>query len=200
MYFKEQMHQANAVESECGQCGNVNPEQIFNIIESKILDEYGNQTDKRRVNPKDWYKAYKNNLVKTLKEKFDINTNAPLINLKIPNAFNQFRVFITRDVLSKLTNKQYLLINFLEAPVLAFILAFIIKYSNTEVGDGEYIFRSNENLTAYIFMSVIVALFLGLTVAAEEIIRDRKILKREKFLNLSRGSYLFSKIFISPET
>lgn len=61
---------------------------------------------------------------------------------------------------------------------------------------GGYVFRLNGNLTAYLFMSVIVALFLGLTVSAEEIIKDRKILKREKFLNLSKGSYLFSKIFI----
>ena len=45
-------------------------------------------------------------------------------------------------------------------------------------------------------MALIVALFLGLTVSAEEIFRDRKILKREKFLNLSRSSYLVSKIFI----
>ena len=197
VYFKSQTHQANAVESECGQCGNVNPEQIFNIIESKILDEYGNQTDKRRMNPKDWYRIYKDNLKNLFKSKEDKNSEPPLISLKIPNAFNQFKVFITRDVLSKLTNKQYLLINFLEAPVLAFILAFIIKYSSSDEADTTgYIFRSNENLTAYIFMSVIVALFLGLTVAAEEIIRDRKILKREQFLNLSRGSYLFSKIFI----
>jgi hypothetical protein len=33
-------------------------------------------------------------------------------------------------------------------------------------------------------------------VSAEEIFKDRKILKREKFLNLSRSSYLFSKIVI----
>jgi len=45
-------------------------------------------------------------------------------------------------------------------------------------------------------MSIIVALFMGLTVSAEEIIRDRKILKREAFLNLSKGSYLSSKIAI----
>jgi hypothetical protein len=45
-------------------------------------------------------------------------------------------------------------------------------------------------------MAVVVALFIGLTVSAEEIIRDRKILKRESFLNLSRASYLFSKISI----
>jgi hypothetical protein len=44
------------------------------------------------------------------------------------------------------------------------------------------------------FMGIIVALFIGLTVSAEEIFRDRKILEREKFLNLSRLSYLFSKI------
>jgi ribosome-binding factor A len=43
---------------------------------------------------------------------------------------------------------------------------------------------------------VVVALFIGLTVAAEEIIKDRKILKRESFLNLSRSSYLISKIAI----
>jgi len=45
-------------------------------------------------------------------------------------------------------------------------------------------------------MSVIVALFMGLTVSAEEIIRDRKILKRESFLHLSRSSYVISKISI----
>jgi hypothetical protein len=34
---------------------------------------------------------------------------------------------------------------------------------------------------------------MGLTISAEEIIRDRRILKREAFLNLSRFSYLISK-------
>ena len=45
-------------------------------------------------------------------------------------------------------------------------------------------------------MAVVVALFIGLTVSAEEIIRDRKIQKRESFLNLSKGSYIWSKIII----
>src|SRR5690606_23169385 len=58
------------------------------------------------------------------------------------------------------------------------------------------VFGENENVPAYMFMSVIVALFIGLTVSAEEIIRDRKIRKRESFLNLSKGSYLWSKIMI----
>jgi len=43
-------------------------------------------------------------------------------------------------------------------------------------------------------MSIIIAIFTGLTISAEEIFADRKILKREKFLKLSYSSYLSSKI------
>jgi hypothetical protein len=45
-------------------------------------------------------------------------------------------------------------------------------------------------------VAVIVAIFIGLSVSAEEIIKDRKMLKRESFLHLSRGSYLFSKTLV----
>ena len=116
---------------------------------------------------------------------------------KIPKKASQFKVFFIRDVLSKIANSQYMLINFLEGPFLAFILAYLVKFYSTESGpDASYIFRYNENITAYLFMSVVVALFMGLTVSAEEIISDRKILKRETFLNLSRFSYLSSKTAI----
>ena len=104
-------------------------------------------------------------------------------------------MFTSRDVLSKLANKQYLYINLFEAPVLAFFIAFMVKYYNAgEEGLGGYIFYHNANIPVYFFMSVVVALFFGLTMSAEEIFRDRKILKREKFLHLSRSSYLVSKV------
>jgi ABC transport system ATP-binding/permease protein len=195
IYFKKMVNHVNSNESECGTCGNVNPEQIFNIIESKVVDEYGNLTRNRKVAPKEWNEFY----LKFLPQKISDVKSAelPEISFKVPNKLKQFKVFITRDVLSKLTNTQYLLINFLEAPVLAFILAFLVKYFNSDISNVTgYIFRENENIPAYLFMSVVVALFIGMTVSAEEIIRDRKILKRESFLNLSHGSYLNSKIAI----
>ena len=68
------------------------------------------------------------------------------------------------------------------------------RYNGTN--GSEYSLEENLNLPVFFFMSVIVALFMGLTISAEEIIRDRKILKREAFLNLSRLSYLLSKILI----
>ncbi|MCH8331345.1 MAG: ABC transporter permease, partial [Bacteroidetes bacterium] len=120
---------------------------------------------------------------------------APMKALHIPNLFDQLVIFVKRDVLAKIHNTQYLLINLLEAPLLAFILAFIVKYTH-DLKTNIYLFSRNENIPAYLFMGLIVALFMGLTVSAEEIIRDRKLLKRESFLNLSRSSYLYSKVLI----
>ena len=51
IYFKSRVHHANWNESECHSCGNVNPEQIFNIVESSVIDEYGKLTDVRKISP-----------------------------------------------------------------------------------------------------------------------------------------------------
>lgn len=100
-----------------------------------------------------------------------------------------------RDLLAKLKNTQYMAINLIEAPLLALILAFIVRYYQQNTTDT-YWFADNYNIPAYIFMSVIVALFMGLTLSAEEIIKDAGIRKREAFLQLSKSSYLISKIVI----
>ncbi|MFI5148597.1 MAG: ATP-binding cassette domain-containing protein [Bacteroidia bacterium] len=196
IYFKTRVNHVNCNESECPACGNVNPEQIFNIIESKVVDEYGELTRIRKVSPGEWNNMYRDHIeVKT--EFLNPSTEIPESTFNIPNRLKQFKVFITRDVLAKLTDKQYLSINLLEAPVLAFILSYLIRFYSTDASNLlGYTYRDNENIPVYLFMSVVVSLFLGLTVAAEEIIKDRKIQKRERFLNLSRSSYLVSKISI----
>jgi ABC-type multidrug transport system ATPase subunit len=191
-YFKKSTHQVDSNRGQCETCGNVNPEQIFNIIEAKVVDEYGQPTNKRKITPPQWYDLYKERFKITKVE--DVKEEPPH-SLTLPTKLRQTVIFTTRDTLSKLSNKQYLLINLLEAPLLALILAFIIHYKSAP-GGKEYIFRFNENIPAFMLMSIIVALFMGLTVSAEEIIRDRKILKRESFLNLSWNSYLMSKLII----
>jgi ABC-type multidrug transport system ATPase subunit/uncharacterized tellurite resistance protein B-like protein len=193
-YFKKCIHMVNSDQGECHVCGNVNPEQIFNIIETKVINEYGNFTNERKFTPDQWNKKFLDNIKITRVEQA---TDQPDNSLRIPGWLKQGHLFGLRDLLSKISNKQYLIINLLEAPLLAFILAFITRYYNPDdVYLSGYVFSKNLNMPAYFFMSVIVALFMGLTVSAEEIIRDRKILKREKFLNLSRSSYLMSKISI----
>ena len=192
-YFKRKIEQANYNESECYICGNVNPEQIFNIVETRVFTESGQPTDTRRISPADWSSLYKD---EKKEDVIDPGGAIPEINFKTPNKFKQMLVFTKRDVLSKVADVQYLLITLLEAPVLAFALAFLIRYFDESVTNAKYTLYQNSNLPVYIFMSVIIAIFMGLTVSAEEIIKDRKILKREAFLNLSWNSYLMSKVFV----
>lgn len=193
-YFKKSINLVNGEEGECHECGNVNPEQIFNIIETKVINEYGHFTNERKIPAEQW-----NGIFRKHHRPYQVESSGevPHSTLNIPSRVRQTQLFSLRDIQAKLANTQYLVINLLEAPVLAFILAFIVRYYNVDDQfSGEYAFSKNLNIPAYLFMSVIVALFMGLTVSAEEIIRDRKILKREKFLHLSRSSYILSKISI----
>ncbi len=192
IYFKKLDAQINSEVGECPTCGNLNPELIFNIMDANVIDEYGNYTNKRKVKPDEWNGHYKENItipsVETVKAQ-------PPKSLIIPGWFKQFSIYVTRDLLAKIANTQYIMLNILEAPLLGFILAYLIYYI-VEPNSDIYIFRENENIPIYIFMGIIVSLFFGLIVSAEEIFKDAKILKREAFLNLSRSGYLVSKLVI----
>jgi ABC-type multidrug transport system ATPase subunit len=189
VYFKTETSQANAAESECPNCGNVETDSILHIVEVKVIDNSGHPGKERQVNPKEWYEKYKNKMMPVL-DGIPLKSIIPPSNFRVPEKANQIRTFIKRNLTRKLADRQYMSINLLEAPLLAFILGYISKFSE----NGVYSFANNQNYPVFLFMSVIVALFIGLTLSAEEIFRDRKILEREKFLNLSRLSYLVSKI------
>lgn len=196
VYFKRVTGQVNSEVGQCAACGNVNPEQIFNILEAKLVDEYGNETDQRRISPEAWnevFRAQTGTRMAAVAEERSV----PKSTFALPGKLRQLEVYLKRDLLSKLANRQYMLINLIEAPALAFVMAFFLKYYRTGPGTaGTYVFRENDNIPQYLFIAVIVALFLGLTVSAEEIIRDRSIRQREKFLDLSRMTYLVSKVAI----
>lgn len=194
LYFRDIVNAANKTQGACPECGNINPEQVFNIIETKVVNEYGRLTNTRKISAGQWYQYFKQ---KIKVPKLEHARDRLKVTQEIPGKFNQLKTFITRDVLAKLSNKQYLYINLLEAPVLAFFISFMVRYYKILNEDNPvYTFADNDNIPVYFFMCVVVALFFGLTVSAEEIFRDRKILKREQFLHLSRGSYLFSKVFV----
>jgi ABC transport system ATP-binding/permease protein len=194
IYFRDVINAANKSQGACPECGNINPEQIFSIIETKVVNEYGRHTTTRKISPGQWYQYFKQRIkipkLEHAKEELPVAQ-------QIPGWIKQLSTFVTRDFLSKIANKQYLYINLFEAPVLAFFIAFMVKYYNVLGGEGvTYNFYKNQNIPVFFFMSVVVALFFGLTMSAEEIFRDRKILKREQFLHLSRSSYLVSKVMV----
>lgn len=192
VYFKTLSDHANPGEDQCIKCGNVNTEQILQIIEAKVVDEQGKLTRTRKVTPVEWAERFRKSSIGTFRKDGRKKLKLPENNFNTPGLFKQSWIFFHRDILSKLADKQYILISILGPPILAFLLAYFTKSSK---GD-EYMFSENDNIPAYLFMSVITSMFFGLMVSSEEIIKDRKILKREAFLNLSWFSYLNSKIMI----
>ncbi|HKJ43068.1 MAG TPA: ATP-binding cassette domain-containing protein [Sunxiuqinia sp.] len=195
-YFKNQANYINPDESECLSCGNVKTEQPLRIIEARMVDPFGKSIRRRKISPEDWYQRYKKNVEPRVIDFMETNPVEkevfPEVHFKIPKWFRQLKLFMQRDFETKSSNRQYLAIALLEAPILAVILGFFSKYSE----DGVYWLANNDNLPAFLFMSIVVALFIGLSISAEEIFKDRKILKREEFLNLSRGAYISSKVII----
>lgn len=187
IYFKQAARYTDPNISVCSACGNVNPELILNIIDSKKIDDSGNQTNIRKFTPEEWHEKYlsSRSSFAPVEEK-----ELPESKQKKPSWFKQFIIFLERNVRTKLVNRQYLAITLLEAPLLALIVALLTRY----VDGDEYTLLGNKNFVSYIFMSVIVVTFMGLSISAEEIIKDRPILKRENFLRLSRSSYLTSKM------
>ena len=186
-YFKEAANYADADTSACPTCGNVNPEIVLNIIDEKALSNTGEPSEERKMTPQDWHELY-------LKNRPDLAEpvigKVPSSDQKKPNPLKQFVIFLHRNVKTKITNMQYMCITLLMGPLLAVICAMLTRYAPPE----GYSVMMNKNLVSYFFMAIIVATFCGMSGSAEEIIKDRALLKRERFLHLSYSSYIWSKI------
>ncbi|MDZ7635552.1 MAG: hypothetical protein U5L72_14420 [Bacteroidales bacterium] len=59
VYFKTETSQANAAESECPTCGNVETDEILQIVEAKVVDPDGRKGEERQVSPVRWYHSYR---------------------------------------------------------------------------------------------------------------------------------------------
>jgi ABC-type multidrug transport system ATPase subunit/uncharacterized tellurite resistance protein B-like protein len=190
-YFRRNQNYVNSEYVECKECGNVNPEQIFTILEAKLIDEQGKFTNIRKISPVQWFELHNKSFVfPTHIPKYP----KPDSHTQRPSRLKQFFIFAYRDILTKVSNTTYFIVSLVVAPLLAYVLSFLLKATDSKA--LRYSLYENDNLPAYIFVSILVALFVGLTMSAEEILRDRKIRKREAFLHLSKSSYLLSKVAV----
>ncbi|MDX9847866.1 MAG: ATP-binding cassette domain-containing protein [Tenuifilaceae bacterium] len=190
LHLKTITTEVNSSERECLACGNVNPEQILSIIETKKLKSDGMPTEQRLYPPDFWYNHF---LESNSRVPAPEAAPLPKQNTSRTSKFRQLVLFAQRNLLTMISDRQFLIISLIEAPLLALVLAFLSKQFGSANSQIYTLFR-NENIPAYLLMSIIVAMFLGLMMGAERIIRDRNIIQREKFMGLSRFAYINSKL------
>jgi ABC-type multidrug transport system ATPase subunit len=100
-----------------------------------------------------------------------------------------FATHFLRSLLSKLRNRGTIYSTCLEAPLLAALISNTLRSSP----QGPYEFATALHIPAYLFLSTTVAMFLGLTNSATEVLRDRPILRRERNCQPGAASYVAAK-------
>src|SRR3982075_216067 len=211
-YFAEaeHQHQFGAELGACPSCGTTRPEFIFDVLETPLRDisgdiiyeenTRGQLVAARRYSPEFWrdkYEAFRLiqdvKQVSLRKEPAVPLPAAPTQKNHLPfrwhDEWTQFRTLMRRSFLSKLRNKANVIITLGVAPVLALLIATILRYSDR----GEYDYASAYHIPTFLFLSLIVAMFLGLTNSADDIIRDRAVLQRERNLDVRLPYYVISK-------
>ncbi|HWX16924.1 MAG TPA: ATP-binding cassette domain-containing protein [Chthoniobacterales bacterium] len=211
-YFAEaeHQHQFGAELGACPSCGTTRPEFIFDVLETPLRDlsgdiiyeenNRGQLVAARRYSPEFWrdkYEAFRLiqdvKQVSLRKEPVAPLPAAPAQKKRLPfrwhDEWTQFRTLLRRSFVSKLRNRANLIITIGVAPVLALLIATILRYSDS----GKYDFASAYHIPTFLFLSLIVAMFLGLTNSADDIIRDRAVLQRERNLNVRLPYYVISK-------
>ncbi len=211
-YFAEaeHQHQFGAELGACPSCGTTRPEFIFDVLETPLRDlsgdviyeenNRGQLVAARRYSPEFWrdkYEAFR--LIQDVKqvslrrEPVTALPAAPSQKKRAPirwhDEWTQFRTLLRRSFISKLRNKANVVITLCVAPFLALLIATILRYSDS----GKYDFASAYHIPTFLFLSLIVAMFLGLTNSADDIIRDRTILQRERNVNVRLSYYVISK-------
>lgn len=189
-YFKSQAGRIDADEVECSTCRNIKSDEIFDIIDEKQVDEFGQLTDIRKISPVEWTSRF----IPTDDSDEITNPLPETISVKA-SPFLQLKIFLQRLTLSKLRDIEFFIFAFIIPVLLATIIAFFSKYSYpNESGGYTYIFYENYNIPIFFLTSIIASMFLGMIVTSDSIIKDANVNKREAFLFLSRKAYYNSKV------
>ena len=211
-YFAEaeHQHQFGAELGACPSCGTTRPEFIFDVLETPLRDlsgdiiyeenSRGQLVAARRYSPEFWrdkYEAFR--LIQDVKQVSLRKESAPLLPaaptqrkrppIRWRDEWTQFRTILRRAFTSKLRNRGNVIITMGVAPLLALLIATILRYSDS----GKYDFASAYHIPTFLFLSLIVAMFLGLTNSADDVIRDRAVLQRERNVNVRLSYYVISK-------
>lgn len=103
-----------------------------------------------------------------------------------------FYLWMLRTLLGRIRSRMGLYALLLEGPVLALLIAGTLRAAS----DTPYTFYKALHINEYLFLSLVLAMFFGLTDAACEILRDRLLLRRESNYKPFITGYLVAKCLV----
>ncbi|MGC6427439.1 MAG: ATP-binding cassette domain-containing protein [Akkermansiaceae bacterium] len=209
-YFEEARNELDInTHSQSDERPQTGADFVFDILEAPVVNlkkHLGNRSE-RRFPPSYWQERFENRRVMA---HLNLAASSALADTReLPTADDQipapeppsqgrreqwriFRTHLTRALKSKIRHRGTLYSVILQAPLLAFLIAYTLHAS----AEGRYAFHSALHLPSFLFLAVTVAMFFGLTNSAAEILRDRPILRRERNCRPHPLLYLGSKFIV----
>lgn len=179
---------------------------VFDVLETPLAQLGGGQNPvaARRFPPNFWQDRFESRVLihalgsqappsrmESLPDLTSHHTPIARGRYRIIQAARVFQTQLMRSLLSKLRNRGTIYSTLIEAPLLAALIAITLRSSP----EGAYDFHTALHIPAYLFLSATVAMFLGLTNSATEILRDRPILRRERNSRPNNALYVSAKFF-----
>lgn len=204
-YFKEACEELGISHPSVVAKAPLGADFVFDVLETPLAQIGGGQSPSaaRRFPASFWQERFESHSLY-----HSLGREAPLTRLdrrhgehvpSLPGAagpgiwlkkrFAVFSTYFQRSLLSKLRNRGTLYSTLLEAPLLAVLVGMTLRSSP----EGRYEFHTALHIPAYLFLSATVAMFLGLTNSATEILRDRPVLRRERNCQPSPHLYVAAK-------
>lgn len=188
-YFSANSGNAIQIEEHCSLCGSVRPERLNQIINQKTIDEKGELTTHRKIQPQEWHALYKEKIEKNQKQK-ECKKVLPLHLGSIPTIPQQYFIYLSTKVKSQKSGIFSLLKELLVFSLLSAILALLFRSDWTT----NYLPGNNPNMHIFLVTSIILMLILGIIFAENENHKEKRQIYHEIKRNLSFFSYLNAQI------
>lgn len=166
---------------------------VFEVLEAP----YSRLGNSQKPKPGMWQERFENNYYRDReqhREPHEREThNIPRMPRRsFTELWRLFLLWMTRTFLSRVRSRMSLYALLLEGPILALLIAGTLRVAS----DEPYTFYKSLHINEYLFLSLVLAMFFGLTDSACEILRDRPLLRRESNYKLFKTGYLLAKVLV----
>lgn len=205
-YFRNACEELGLSHPSLSASGPLGADFVFDVLETPLNTMGGvtNSMSARRFPPSFWQERYEGALLMRslgtagdgatgILSGEDAGNRTPFPKLRrrrMGQTFVLFAAHFQRSFFAKMRTRGTWYSILIEAPVLAALIGFTLRSSP----EGPYEFVTALHLPAFLFLSATVAMFLGLTNAATEVLRDRSVLRRERNVQSGAALYVTAKL------
>jgi len=157
------------------------PEYFYDLIELRENDH------ERRFQPQHWKQKWRDH---RFRQALDVSsetetvledTRPGVVKESKGSALSNLTLLLRRAFINKSRSRLNLIMTLGVAPLLALLTSLILRSAS---GTEPYSFRDNQNFPLFCFIQVIIFIFIGLANSVDDILGEKRVILREKNLNI----------------